>query len=172
MRNWIRIFFFNLAYPILIAPIFNTFTPLEEGSIRDGIESLITKTGLNCENVFLVDGSRQSKHSNAYVAGFFFSKRIVVYDTLINDLEENVDDINAVVAHEIGHSVMMHNWLLLGSALVNMFLLFFSFGLVQNDEQVVRSFGYSEANSFLTLSIFMALYSGTVAPFFQLRTTR
>ena len=64
--------------------------------------------------VLQVDGSRQSAHSNAYVAGFFGSKRIVIYDTLITHLDGDVEDICAVVAHEIGHAQLHHNYALLG----------------------------------------------------------
>ena len=78
----------NTLYPVLIAPFFNTFTPLEDGPVRAGIEKLIADTGLNCKKVFMVDGSKQSNHSNAYVAGLCGSKRIVIYDTLIKDLKE------------------------------------------------------------------------------------
>merc|ERR1719296_195330 len=80
------VFVFNMLYPIVIAPLFNTFKPLSNDTIKQGIDKLITQTGLNCKNVFEVDGSKQSKHSNAYVAGFCGTKRIVIYDTLIKDL--------------------------------------------------------------------------------------
>ena len=158
------VFFFNLAYPVLIAPLFNTFTPLEEGDVRDGIESLIKKTGLNCKKVFMVDGSKQSKHSNAYVAGMLGTKRIVVYDTLIKDLDGSIDKINAVVGHEIGHSIMNHNWVLLGAALVNLFIMFFTFGKFQNDHNIVMSFGYDQANEFLILTCFMNVYGTVIMP--------
>ena len=58
----------NTLWPIFIAPCFNTFTPLEDGPVRAGIEKLVKDTGLNCKKVFMVDGSKQSSHSNAYVA--------------------------------------------------------------------------------------------------------
>jgi len=161
------IFVFNMLYPILIAPLFNTFKPLASENIKKGIDELVEKTGLNCKKVFEVDGSKQSSHSNAYVTGFFGSKRIVIYDTLIKDLEEDVGLINAVVGHEIGHAVMQHNWALLGMSLLNVFVMFWSFGFFQNTDEVVHSFGYKTANTFLRLQCFMAVYSSVIMPFFS-----
>ena len=172
---WVFITFFalvmNMLYPIVCAPLFNTFTPMEDGELRDGIESLIEQTGLDCKKVFMVDGSKQSSHSNAYVGGFFCSKRIVIYDTLVKDLKNNVEDIKAVVGHEIGHSIMHHNWMLLGISMINFFFMFFSFGFMQNVPNVVTSFGFKhdldkgdEATTFLKLHCFMTVYSMVIMP--------
>lgn len=161
------VLFFNMLYPVLIAPLFNTFGPLKDENIRKEIYALIEQTGLSCDKVFEVDGSRQSSHSNAYVGGFFGSKRIVIYDTLIKDLNGNIDEIKAVVAHEIGHSIMMHNWVLLGAAMGNLFTMFFGYGFVQNHDYVPNSFGYKNPNAFLRLQCFMALFNAILSPAFS-----
>lgn len=98
--------FMNLFYAKLIVPLFNKQTPLEEGSLRDKIETYATKVGFNLQNIFVIDGSKRSTKANAYFSGFGREKRITLYDTLINDLEE--EEIVAVLAHEVGHYKKKH----------------------------------------------------------------
>ncbi len=96
---------FNLllvwAYPIWIAPIFNKFTPLADGEMKTRIEALLKKTGFDSDGIFVMDGSSRSGHGNAYFTGFGKNKRIVFYDTLLEKL--TVDEVEAVLAHELGH---------------------------------------------------------------------
>eukprot|EP00949_MAST-11_sp_MAST-11-sp1_P003977 g3977.t1 len=163
----------NSVYPVFIAPLFNKFTPLEEGKLKNEIEALIKTTGLNCKNVFLVDGSKQSKHSNAYVAGMCGTKRIVIYDTLIKDLDGDLEDIKSVVAHEIGHAVLHHQYLLLFSSLVQLFAMFFCFGWFQGQSNTVAEdfgfdFGDGAPPSYITLSAFLLVYSGVMSPILSL----
>ena len=96
----------NLFYARLIVPLFNKQTPLEEGSLRSNIEEYATKVGFSLQNIFVIDGSKRSTKANAYFSGFGREKRITLYDTLINDLEE--DEIVAVLAHEVGHYKRKH----------------------------------------------------------------
>lgn len=102
---WLGWLFFNFllvwAYPILIAPIFNKFTPLEAGEVKTRIEALLAKTGFDSDGIFVMDGSSRSGHGNAYFTGFGKHKRIVFYDTLIEKLHP--PEVEAVLAHEIGH---------------------------------------------------------------------
>ncbi len=98
--------FMNLFYAKLIVPLFNKQTPLEEGSLRDKIETYATKVGFNLQNIFVIDGSKRSTKANAYFSGFGREKRITLFDTLINDLEE--EEIVAVLAHEVGHYKKKH----------------------------------------------------------------
>lgn len=91
----------SLIYPTLIAPLFNKFTPLEEGELRARLTSALEKSGFRASGVFVMDASKRSGHSNAYFTGFGKSKRVVLYDTLINQL--TTDEIEAVLAHELGH---------------------------------------------------------------------
>jgi STE24 endopeptidase len=94
------------VFPRWIAPLFNRFTPLEEGDLRRRIESLIARCGFRAEGLFVMDGSRRSSHGNAYFTGFGKTKRIVFFDTLIDRLTPS--EIEAVLAHELGHFARGH----------------------------------------------------------------
>lgn len=95
-----------LVYPTLIAPLFNRFEPLPTGPVRERVEQLLAKTGFAAGGLFVMDGSRRSAHGNAYFTGFGRSRRIVFFDTLLNQL--NADEIEAVLAHELGHFRLRH----------------------------------------------------------------
>ena len=94
------------AYPALIAPLFNRFSPLSDESLRSRIETLLARCGFASRGVFVIDGSRRSAHGNAYFTGVGRSKRIVFFDTLISTLEPG--EIEAVLAHELGHFKLHH----------------------------------------------------------------
>lgn len=96
----------NMFYAKLIVPLFNKQTPLEGGSLRQKIEAYASKVGFKLDNIFVIDGSKRSTKANAYFSGFGREKRITLYDTLINDLEE--EEIVAVLAHEVGHYKKNH----------------------------------------------------------------
>jgi STE24 endopeptidase len=89
------------AYPALIAPLFNKFTPLADEALRTRIERLLARCGFKSNGVFVMDGSRRSSHGNAYFSGLGSNKRIVFFDTLLNSL--STGEIEAVLAHELGH---------------------------------------------------------------------
>lgn len=95
-----------LVYPTIIAPLFNRFEPLPEGPVRNRVEQLLRRTGFATGGLFVMDGSRRSAHGNAYFTGFGRSRRIVFYDTLLRQLE--ADEIEAVLAHELGHFRLRH----------------------------------------------------------------
>ncbi|KAF6162174.1 hypothetical protein GIB67_008303 [Kingdonia uniflora] len=95
------------VYPILIAPLFNKFTPLPEGELRQKIENLASSLKFPLKKLFVVDGSTRSSHSNAYMYGFFKNKRIVLYDTLIQQCKDE-EEVVAVIAHELGHWKLSH----------------------------------------------------------------
>ena len=156
--------FFNIIHPIWVAPLFNTFKPLPEGEVRTGIENLVKATGLRCDRLFEVDGSRQSSHSNAYVAGFLGTKRIVIYDTLITHLDGDVNQICAVVAHEIGHSKLHHNWMQLVIVTFTLFTTFFTYGLCRTLPNLVTDFGFDAPCTYLYLHCFFLLYNSAVSP--------
>ena len=94
------------VFPRWIAPLFNRFTPLEEGDLRRRIETLISRCGFRAEGLFVMDGSKRSSHGNAYFTGFGKTKRIVFFDTLIDRL--TTEEIEAVLAHELGHFARGH----------------------------------------------------------------
>jgi STE24 endopeptidase len=93
-------------FPRWIAPLFNRFTPLEEGELRTRIESLVRRCGFRAESLFVMDGSKRSSHGNAYFTGFGRTKRIVFFDTLVERLTP--PEIEAVLAHELGHHARGH----------------------------------------------------------------
>lgn len=93
-------------YPTFIAPIFNKFSPMQDGEMKQRIENLITRCGFTSKGLFVMDGSKRSSHGNAYFTGFGKSKRIVFFDTLLSRLE--VSEIEAVLAHELGHFRRRH----------------------------------------------------------------
>jgi STE24 endopeptidase len=94
------------AYPTLIAPLFNRFKPLERESLRARLHALLERTGFRSEGIYVVDSSRRTSHGNAYFAGFGRAKRVVFFDSLLEQLAEN--EVEAVVAHELGHYRLHH----------------------------------------------------------------
>ena len=98
--------FMNMFYAKLIVPMFNKQTPLEEGSLRDKISDYAQTVGFNLDKIFIIDGSKRSTKANAYFSGFGSEKRVTLYDTLVNDLNE--EEIVAVLAHEVGHYKKKH----------------------------------------------------------------
>ena len=134
----------SIIYPIFIAPIFNKFTPLEDGELKCHLEELLKKCGFKASGLFVMDASRRSGHSNAYFTGFGKSKRVVLYDTLIEQL--TIDEIEAVLGHELGHYKHHHILkkmlfmipavfasLFVISLLVNLPLLYKGFGFVSGE---------------------------------------
>jgi STE24 endopeptidase len=95
-----------LVYPLLIAPLFNRFEPLKEGEFRERILALADKVGFQTSGIFSMDGSKRSGHSNAYFTGIGKAKRIVLFDTLLDQM--SIDQGLAVLAHEMGHYKMKH----------------------------------------------------------------
>ena len=95
-----------VAFPRWIAPLFNQFTPLEDGELRARIERLLARCGFTAAGLFVMDGSKRSSHGNAYFTGFGRTKRIVFFDTLLERLTP--EEIEAVLAHELGHFARGH----------------------------------------------------------------
>ncbi len=93
-------------FPTVIAPLFNKFTPMEEGSLKNRIQALLERCGFNSKGIFIMDGSRRSGHGNAYFTGMGNNKRIVFFDTLVESLDE--EELEAVLAHELGHFKCKH----------------------------------------------------------------
>ncbi|WP_299274239.1 M48 family metallopeptidase [uncultured Psychroserpens sp.] len=98
--------FMNMFYSRLVVPLFNKQTPLEAGSLRDKISEYAKSVGFNLDKIFIIDGSKRSTKANAYFSGFGNEKRVTLYDTLVNEL--NDEEIVAVLAHEVGHYKRKH----------------------------------------------------------------
>lgn len=149
--------FINLFYSELIVPLFNKQTPLPEGALRSEIEAFAHKTGFKLRNIFVIDGSKRSTKANAYFSGFGPKKRIVLYDTLQNELSD--EEIVAVLAHEIGHYKKKH---VLFTLILSVFvtgLMLFLFSLVVNNPSLSMALGAHEPSFHLGLVVFGILYS-------------
>ena len=141
------------AYPAFIAPLFNKFSALEEGSMKQRIESLLQRCGFTSQGVFIVDGSKRSAHGNAYFTGFGNNKRIVFYDTLLESLSE--DEVEAVLAHELGHFKRNH---IKKSLVLSIMMTFGGFALLawlMNSAWFYSSLGIENASTYTALILFM-----------------
>ncbi|XP_047937597.1 CAAX prenyl protease 1 homolog [Salvia hispanica] len=143
------------VYPVLIAPLFNKFTPLPEGELKTKIENLASSLKFPLEKLFVVDGSTRSSHSNAYMYGFFKNKRIVLYDTLIQ-LSNNEEEVVAAVAHELGHWKLNHTvyTFFIGVQILTL-LQFGGYILVRNSKDLFQSFGFDTQPVLIGFIIFM-----------------
>lgn len=123
---FVVILFINMIYPIVIVPLFNKLTPLEDESLRNSIETLLQKAGLKSSGVFSLDASKRDNRLNAYFGGLGRSKRVVLFDTLIAKLEKQ--ELLAVLGHELGH--FKHKDILknIASSALMLFIMFALFG--------------------------------------------
>lgn len=161
MYAWIAVsifmIFINMFYSSIIVPLFNKQTPLEQGKLKDAIESFCSQASFKLDNIYVINGSKRSTKANAYFSGLGTKKRIVLYDTLINDLE--VEEIVAVLAHEIGHYKRKHT---LSNLLIGMLtagVTLFIFSLFMNNEALSIAMGGKEHSLHLGLLAFGILYS-------------
>ena len=111
----------QVVYPRVIAPLFYDFEPLGAGELRDAVEAVFDRAGFECEQVYEMDASRRSGHSNAYFVGFGRTKRVVLFDTLIDQM--SVPEMQSVLAHELAHWKRAHVWKLVGAATVQVGVL-------------------------------------------------
>lgn len=149
--------FMVLFYSNLIVPLFNKQTPLPEGELKSAIENFSSKVGFKLDNIYVIDGSKRSTRANAYFTGLGAKKRIVLYDTLINDLTTN--ELVAVLAHEIGHYKNHHViWsLLLG--IMQTGIVLFIFSLFVGNPILSAALGVAEPSFHIGLIAFGVLYS-------------
>lgn len=137
-------------YPSVIAPLFDKFTPLPEGTLRKGIENLATKLNFPLSQVYIVEGSKRSAHSNAYFSGMFGAKRIVLFDTLIEKYDDDKKvttgcsekEILGVLAHELGHWSCSHIYKSIVLTEVNLLLLFTAFGILFKYAMLYTAIGF------------------------------
>ncbi len=149
--------FMAMFYSNIIVPLFNKQTPLEEGPLRDAIQNFSDKVGFKLDNIFVIDGSKRSTKANAYFTGFGAKKRIVLYDTLINDME--TEELVAVLAHEIGHYKKKHVIQGLIISLIQTGVVLFIFSLLIDSPALSRALGVEEPNFHIGLIAFGILYS-------------
>lgn len=149
--------FLTLFYSTLIVPVFNKQTPLEDGKLKNAIQKLASKVGFRLDNIYIIDNSKRSTKANAYFSGFGPKKRIVLYDTLIDNLE--TDEIISVLAHEIGHYQKKHSLysLLLGTITIGINLYFLA--LLIDSQLIALALGLEAPNFHIGLIAFLMLYS-------------
>ncbi len=149
--------FMTMFYSNLIVPLFNKQTPLEEGELRSAIEEFSQKTGFKLNNIFVIDGSKRSTKANAYFTGLGAKKRIVLYDTLVNDLSS--DEIVAVLAHEIGHYKKKHTLTGTFLSILQIGITLFLFSLFLNNPELSSAMGVEEPNFHISMIAFGILYT-------------
>lgn len=149
--------FMTMFYSTLIVPIFNKQTPLKDGELRDAIENFARKVGFKLDNIFVIDGSKRSKKANAYFSGLGAKKRIVLYDTLIND--HSVDELVAVLAHEIGHYKKKHTLTGIIISLSQTGLMLFILSLFIGNPVLSEALGANEGSFHMGILAFGLLYS-------------
>lgn len=149
--------FMSLFYSNLIVPLFNKQTPLEAGELRDKIEDFGRKAGFGINNIYVMDASKRSSKANAYFTGFGSKKRIVLFDTLINDL--STDEIVAVLAHEIGHYKHKHTLMSMFISVAYTGVLMFLLSLFLGNTEVALALGTDEPSFHIGLMVFSLLFT-------------
>ncbi len=149
--------FFATFYTSIIVPIFNKLTPLEEGSLRNKIEAFSKKVQFKLDNIYVMDGSKRSAKSNAYFSGLGATKKIVLFDTLIEQQDE--EEIVAVLAHEIGHYKHKHIYKSMFFGIFQMGIIFYLLGLFIGNEAISQALGGQQSSFHLGLIGFMILLS-------------
>ncbi|WOO77532.1 putative CAAX prenyl protease 1 [Vanrija pseudolonga] len=130
----------QIIFPIFIQPLFNKFTPVPEGDLRNRVVALATKLKFPLTHLYVIDGSKRSSHSNAYFYGLPWSKRIVIYDTLIK--ESTPAEVEAVLAHELGHWYLSHPTRLILIAQGHLLFTLFIFSIFIHNKALFEAFGF------------------------------
>ena len=154
----------SVLAPVLILPLFNKFTPLPEGGLRERLLDLARRTQFRARSIQLMDGSKRSRHSNAFFTGFGRFRKIVLFDTLVQQLTG--PELEAVLAHEIGHFKKKHIPKMLVFAAVSSFAGFYLISVLARPEWFCRAFGFEPGNVAPALLLF-GLLAGTVTFWFS-----
>lgn len=153
------------AFPTFIAPLFNKFEPLSDEKLKATIELLLQRTGFTSKGIFIMDGSKRSGHGNAYFTGLGNNKRIVFFDTLLKDL--SAQEIEAVLAHELGHFKHKHILKGMGFTFALSLLVLFILGQVMIQPVFFQGFGIdfpSHAMAFLLFFLVLPVFTFPFSP--------
>ncbi|OGI45561.1 MAG: peptidase M48 [Candidatus Muproteobacteria bacterium RBG_16_65_34] len=160
---WVGFSLFMIwAYPTLIAPLFHRFTPLKQGDIRRRIHALLKRTGFRSRGVFVIDSSRRTTHGNAYFSGLGRAKRIVFFDSLLKTL--SVREIEAVLAHELGHFKLSHVLKRMALLFAMSFAGLAALGWLMTQDWFYRGLGVAHPSAHAALMLFLLV--GPVFSFF------
>lgn len=158
---WVAVSLFSLFmqyfYSQLIVPLFNKQTPLPEGALRTAIETFAARVDFQIDNIYLIDSSKRSSKSNAYFTGFGRRKRVVLYDTLMEQL--STEEIVGILAHETGHYKHHHILRSLAVNLVSNLLMFWLFGLFISSDALAVAAGCEAASFHVNLGVFSLIYT-------------
>lgn len=141
-----------LIYPNFIAPLFNKFVPLQEGELKNEVVDLLKAVDFSHDELFVMDASKRSSHGNAYFTGFGKKKRIVLFDTLLNNLTPK--EVRAVLAHELGHFKKRHIVKKLTTALVMALIAFFILGILYKSPIFYIGHGVVHISDYMALALF------------------
>ena len=147
----------SIIGPIWIMPIFNKFTPLEAGELRDAIVEYAKMVDFKFNNIYVIDGSKRSAHSNAFFTGFGKSKRIALFDTLIDQLDTK--EIVSVIAHEVGHSKKKHVLLGISMGIIHTGILLFTLSLMLESEMLFDAFFMKNTSIYASIVFFGFLFT-------------
>lgn len=153
----------NVLYPTVIAPIFNKFNPLEEGELKDAITAMMEKVGLKSDGIFVMDASKRDSRLNAYFGGLGKSKRVVLFDTLLEKL--NKEELLAVLGHELGHYSHGDIWKNIGLMGLLLFIVFFLFGHLPDELFTQMHVAPHAGVKIATLMLLLPLVSFIFTPF-------
>ncbi|UZJ42149.1 M48 family metallopeptidase [Prosthecochloris sp. SCSIO W1101] len=158
---WVAVAFFGfvLQYvaPTVIMPLFNKFTPLEDGELKSAIMEYAKSVDFPLSGIFVIDGSKRSSKANAFFTGFGKQKRIALFDTLIEN--HTVTELVAVLAHEIGHYKKKHIIIAMFLSIVNMGIVFFLLSIFLNNRDLFDAFYMENLSVYASLLFFSLLYS-------------
>ncbi len=138
-------------------PLFNKFTPLDDGELKEKITSYANGQQFAMQGIFTMDGSKRSSKLNAFFTGFGKFRKIVFYDTLVEKL--STDEIVAVLAHEMGHFKLKHIFIMLLSSIIQTGIMFFLLSLTLSNSNLFQAFGMSNVSTYASLIFFGFLYS-------------
>ncbi|TMP92414.1 MAG: M48 family metallopeptidase [Verrucomicrobia bacterium] len=155
-----------LIAPAIIMPLFNKFTPLPEGRLRERLFALAQRTGFPTRSIEVMDGSKRSRHSNAFFTGFGRFRKIVLFDTLIVQLTE--PELESVLAHEIGHYKKCHVMKLLGVSIAGVLVAFAAIAWLARQQSFYHAFGFEHQGNFAAANVVPAmllfvLLAGTIS---------
>lgn len=142
-------------YPNFIAPIFNKFSPLDDGEVKNKIVGLLSRCGFKNSGIFVMDASKRSGHGNAYFTGFGKNKRIVFFDTLLSSLD--AEEVEAVLAHELGHMKKKHVLKGMIKGILFSFIGFAVLGYLKSNTAFFNGHGIQTITDYMTLTLFSML---------------